>query len=203
MENYGQLHNEMITAIMGNVTISPDMTAEQKKEVVLQGFIDTYGRDNVELFAQGLNFNSPFEVIDSVKDRMSEDLHAVLREDIDYLLKNDNVNYEEFLNKRFSEAKLDEKELQLYKDCSSILISSVELWSSKEGSAYLDLLDTTNDVVARRPPTREQVVGYIGVQDFAGGFFGGLVGGPIGVAAGAAGASASAAISHLFYSQYN
>ncbi|MDQ0781416.1 hypothetical protein [Chryseobacterium sp. W4I1] len=203
MENYGQLHNEMITAIMGNVTISPDMTAEQKKEVVLQGFIDTYGRDNVELFAQGLNFNSPFEVIDSVKDRMSEDLHAVLREDIDYLLKNDNVNYEEFLNKRVSEAKLDEKELQLYKDCSSILISSVELWSSKEGSAYLDLLDTTNDVVARRPPTREQVVGYIGVQDFAGGFFGGLVGGPIGVAAGAAGASASAAISHLFYSQYN
>jgi len=203
MENYGQLHNEMITAIMGNVTISPDMTAEQKKEVVLQGFIDTYGKDNVELFAQGLNFNSPFEVIDSVKDRMSEDLHAVLREDIDYLLKNDNVNYEEFLNKRVSEAKLDEKELQLYKDCSSILISSVELWSSKEGSAYLDLLDTTNDVVARRPPTREQVVGYIGVQDFAGGFFGGLVGGPIGVAAGAAGASASAAISHLFYSQYN
>lgn len=203
MENYGQLHNEMITAIMGNVTISPDMTAEQKKEVVLQGFIDTYGRDNVELFAQGLNFNSPFEVIDSVKDRMSEDLHAILREDIDYLLKNDNVNYEEFLNKRVSEAKLDEKELQLYKDCSSILISSVELWSSKEGSAYLDLLDTTNDVVARRPPTREQVVGYIGVQDFAGGFFGGLVGGPIGVAAGAAGASASAAISHLFYSQYN
>ena len=203
MEDYGKLHNEMIIAIMKNAKISADMTIEQKKEAFLQGYVDTYGEENVELVKQGISFNSPFEVIDSVKDKMSSELHAFLKVDIDYLLKNDNVNYEEYLNKRISEAELSENELQFYKDYSSILTGSVELWSSEQGMGYIDLLDTTPEVEGKRPPTREQVIGYIGVQDWVGGFFGGLVGGPIGVAAGAVGASASATISHLFYSQYN
>jgi hypothetical protein len=93
--------------------------------------------------------------------------------------------------------------MQLYKDTSSILLSSVELWSSEEGSGYLDLLDSTTESVTRRPPTREQVIGYIGVQDWVGGVFGGILGGPLGVAVGAAGASVSATIGHLFYSHYN
>ncbi|MDN4012544.1 MULTISPECIES: hypothetical protein [Chryseobacterium] len=203
MENYGQIHNEMIGGIMKNVRLSAEMTADQKKEIVLQGFVDTYGKDNADLFAQGLNFNSPFEIVDSIKGRISGEFDTVLREDIDYLLKNDNVDYKEFLNKRFEEVKLDEKEMQLYKDTSSILLSSVELWSSEEGSGYLDLLDSTTESVTRRPPTREQVVGYIGVQDWVGGVFGGILGGPLGVAVGAAGASVSATIGHLFYSHYN
>lgn len=197
MENYGTLHNEMITAIMNNVKISADMTVEQKKEACIQGFITAYGEDNKEIFEQGITFSTPFEIVDSVKDRMSSELYTFLKEDIDYLLKNENVNYEEYFTKRFSEAKLDEKEFQLYKDCSSILISSVELWSSEEGTRYLDLLSTPDsDSVLRRPPTREQIIGTIGVHDWVGGFFGGLLGGPIGVAVGAAGASASAAISY-------
>ncbi|ASE61858.1 hypothetical protein CEQ15_10360 [Chryseobacterium indologenes] len=203
MENYGQTHNEMIKTIMNTIKLSPDMTAGQKKETVIQGFADTYGKDNIDLFLQGLNFNSPFEIVDSIKGRISGEFDAVLREDIDYLLKNDNVDYREFLTKRFEEVKLDERELQLYKDSSSILISSVELWSSEEGSGYFDLLNTDTDIVARRPPTREQVVGYIGVQDWVGGVFGGILGGPVGVAVGAAGASVSATISHVFYSHYN
>jgi len=202
MKNYGELHNEMVVTIMNRVEISSDMTKEEKKEICLQGFIDVYGRDNLEIFTQGLNFESPFEVIDSVKEKMSSELYTFLTRDIDYLLKNDNVDYEDFFNRRFAEAKLDDRELQLYKDCSSILISSVQLWSSEEGNRYIDALDTT-EVAAKRPPTREQVVGYIGVQDWVGGLMGGLVGGPIGVAVGAVGTSLGATISHAFYSQYN
>jgi hypothetical protein len=53
MENYGTLHNEMITAIMNNVKISADMTVEQK-EACIQGFITAYGEDNKEIFEQGI-----------------------------------------------------------------------------------------------------------------------------------------------------
>jgi len=192
MANYGELHNEMIKNIMSTVRISADMTEEQKKTILIQGFIDNSGTGNEEILEQGFSFNSPYEILDAVKDKMSLDLYNILKEDLDYLLNTDNVDYEKYFNER-SVQKLDAKELELYKDCSSIFPNSVQLWSSEEGIAYNNLLYTT-EVAARRPPTREQIVGTIGAYDWVGGVFGGILGGPAGVVVGAAVNSVSAAM---------
>jgi hypothetical protein len=194
MANYGELHNEMITNIMSRVNISSDMTKEQKKEILLQEFLDSNGTDNQEIIEQGLGFNTPYEIIDAIKEKISLNFHTVLKQDLDYLLESENVNYEEYFNERLVDT-LDGKELELYRDCSSIFISSVQLWSSEEGMNYNDTLYTP-DTAARRPPTRNQVVGMIGAHDWVGGVFGGILGGPFGVVVGAAAASASAAMSH-------
>lgn len=195
MQSNGELHNEMIVDIMTRVEISPDTSKEQKKEVLLQGFVDGYGIENKEIFDQGLNFTTPYEILDTVKDKMSLDFYTFLKQDIDYLLENYNIDGEEYFNQRLSEAKLDDREFQLYKDCSSIFINSVQLWSSEKGISYNDTLYTP-ETAAKRPPTREQVVGTIGAHDWVGGVLGGILGGPLGVVVGAAGASIGSAMSH-------
>lgn len=195
MKSNGELHNEMIVDIMTRVEISPETNKEQKKEFLLQGFVDGYGIENKEIFEQGLNFTTPYEILDAVKDKMSLEFYTFLKQDIDYLLENYTIDGEEYFNQRLSEAKLDDRELTLYKDCSSIFINSVQLWSSDKGMDYNDTLYTP-EAAAKRPPTREQVVGTIGAHDWVGGVLGGILGGPAGVVIGAAGASIGSAMSH-------
>ena len=157
-QSYGKLHNDAIHDLLNTKTFDDNQTITERKEELINLFVNKYGNENKETIIKSFNFKTPHEAIESVKNKISSNLYNTILQDIDYLTNNSVLDAEPYFENRYKEVKLDEKELDYYVKCSTIYTSSVELWSSEEGVKYIKAITgTTLDTNKKRPRLEQHV----------------------------------------------